>query len=1198
MPGRHSPELAAAALLRWLRADQPFAAAPTPVDELAARLGLAVEPFDPAMYPGTLGFLEPGEDLIFVRADLTESVRRFTLAHELGHATLHRREGLAATIGATGGGVWSDEPDIPGCDDSDLATPASDDDETLRPGQAYSMRAQREGEANAFAAALLLPTSATRAAYTALCVADVERPALALAQRFGVSEDVALRRLAALLTQPDDDVAEPPEPDATAAPPAPLDADQRRAARAQAPALIVAGPGSGKTSALLARITYLTGESGVAPERVLALTFSRKAADELRARLMGALDAEAQPPRISTIHAFCGDTLRRYGPLVGLRSDYRLMTDVEGFFLLRRIVNRAPLTHYTPLSGPKMYFKDLLGAISRAKDDLIAPEEYRAAAEALAREADTPERQLAAERALEVATVYAAYQAALEQRGDADYADLIAKTERLLRDQPQTAIDLRARYEHILVDEFQDINYAMGALLRELAGRHGPLWAVGDVDQAIYRFRGASPANLQRFTHDFDGAQIIPLGRNYRSRPQILRAASAFASAFLPSERRIALEATRSAEDDAPAVFLATAPDGEAELDGLAQMMRERVAAGTPLRQQAVLLRTRSYVKQVCAGLRARGIPAQLAAPLLEQPLVKTLLATVSLAVDPLATGLLRAGALPDHAFSDDDARMALRLAHEQHAPPLEVARADEATSTLTPAGIAGLRRLERIIAELRSAPSVAVGLSRYVFSLTALGLRLLDDGAHVEAAQVARLIEICRAFDDQRAAGALLDGADAPLMADWAGLLDYISALRELGHEAGAVEAASELDAALVLTAHGGKGLEFPVVYLPQLATGRFPGRRRAASVPAPPGLLRAADDDDEDDSLREEANTFYVALTRARDALVLSYARRYGKRSATASPFLAPIEQAPAIGLTHLRWEPDATVTAAEPEGEPEQSQAPIAAQAPQTITLSQLEAYQRCPQQYAYQYVYGLRPTLAPFVSLRAALQDASAALRRQFAAGEPPTLEQALGLFRERWGAARAAALRQGAAMEDAAERDETMAAVYCAHGERAIERLWRDLTADPPPIAAHAAGVRGADDAVAASITLAGATITGALDHVERVEQAERASDDSAAAPVTRITRLKSGKLDATMTLRDLFYALAAEGLRQDGRAVEVMRVSLANAEARSLVISAQQRKRIEVEASAALAGLARASYPPRPDARNCPTCPFALICPA
>jgi superfamily I DNA/RNA helicase len=1052
------------------------------------------------------------------------------------------------------------------------------------------VRAQREGEANAFAAELLLPVGATRATYAALREQHAERPVAALAQRFAVSEEVALRRLTALLREPADDASEPLA--ASAAPTAAkLDAHQRRAAHARTPALIVAGPGSGKTSALLARIAYLIQERATSPERVLALTFSRKAAGELSERLTRLLGEQAIAPRVSTIHAFCGDLLRRYGPQVGLRSDYRLITTVEGYFILRRIVNQSPLVHYTPLSAPKRHFRDLLSAISRAKDDLIGPEEYRAAAERMAESAIDPEQIVAAERALEVAAVYSAYQATLAERGDADYADLISATVRFLREFPEGADDLRGRYEHLLVDEFQDINYAMGALLRELAGRRGAIWAVGDVDQAIYRFRGASPANLLRFTQDFDDAQVIQLGRNYRSRPQILQAASAFAETYLPGEQRVALESTRRDTGDGPAVSLAIAPTSQAELDGLARAMRERLAAGVPLREQAVLLRTRDYVRQVCEGLRARGVPAQLAAPLLDQPLIKTLLATVSLTVDPLASGLLRAGDSPDHPFSDEDARAALRLAHEQHRSPLDIARQEESPDALSATGAAGLQRLARVISELRAAPSTATGMGRYIFSLTALGQRLLDPGARLEAAQVARLLEICGAFDAQRASGALGSAppADAPLMADWAGLADYISALRELSQDPGAIDITSDEDAALVLTAHGAKGLEFPVVYLPQLAAGRFPGGFHNDAITPPPGLLRDAGRGAA--GVGEDANTFYVALTRARDTLMLSYAQRYGKKNYKPSTFLEPIERALGDDLQRLQWKgaPSAepvSPDAAEPDGAPRSTAAPQSDAAPPlNVPLSEVEAYMRCPQQYAYQYVYGLQPARAPYVSLRAALQESSATLSQRFAADDPATLEEALNDFRARWSAARAAALHQETA-SDQPEGDETMAAVYRAHGERVIRRLWQALRDGEAPTTVTPRGPSHVGAPPPVSVSLAGATISGALDRVEQSAEGQR------------VVRLQTGSVTRTATLRDLFHTLAAEEMRDQGHATDAVRLSLASGDTRTLAVSARVREGIEREVRDALDGMARAAYPPRPDAQKCASCPFALICPA
>ena len=181
---------------------------------------------------------------------------------------------------------------------------------------------------------------------------------------------------------------------------------------------MIAGPGTGKTSTLVGRVAYLVRERGVATDSILALTFSNKAASEMRERLRAllatpelgedALRLPAPLPTISTIHAFCGDLLRRYAPLVGLRPDFRLMTDTEGYFLLRELSSALAMRHYQPLAAPAQHFPALLAAISRAKDELCAADEYAIAATTMATVALTLEEREAAEKALEVAEVYAA----------------------------------------------------------------------------------------------------------------------------------------------------------------------------------------------------------------------------------------------------------------------------------------------------------------------------------------------------------------------------------------------------------------------------------------------------------------------------------------------------------------------------------------------------------------------------------------------------------------------------------------------------------------------------------------------------------------------------------------------------------------------------------------------------------------------
>lgn len=1153
------PQRAALRLLRWLRethdageaghATYAHGVIATPIDTLAERLGLAVAAFHPSgRRDGALGWLEPGENLIFVREGLSDAVRRFTLAHEIGHAVLHRAGGMAALFDEhplnTPDAVTDTFDD---CDDADVTAPADPltlGDETLRPGQAYSARARRESEANAFAAALLLPADALLAAYLDGDGAQRSwRPApRALAERFGVSEDAVLRRLAALLVPAAGEAELPvPERGQTIAAihgagwASTLDAWQRAAAEARTPALIVAGPGTGKTSTLVGRVIHLVREEGVPADAILALTFSNKAAREMRERLQAALSTtrdgedggdpfELPPlPTVSTIHAFCGDLLRRYAPLVGLRPDFRLVGATDGYFLLRQMAGQLAMNHYQPLAQPGFHFPTLLAAISRAKDELAEPERYSAVAQAMAERAQTPEERHEAERATEVATVYMAYQAALTERGDPDFGDIIRLTVRLLREQPQVLAEVRARFRHVLVDEFQDINRAMGVLLHTLTGFDGALWAVGDADQAIYRFRGASPANLTRFTADYQAAQVRTLERNYRSVTDILEAAAAVAGTFLDGQsdasQRSALLAVRQAPDTAGSggsiVTLAAAPNEAAELGRLAEAIRERQARGLRLGDQVVLCRTRRQCQQVAAALNDAGIPARLTMPLMEQDAIKDVLAVLSLLSDMSGAGILRAGALADHAYSREDARAVLTEARARHVPPgmllFLLAREGIDVPGLTPDGRRSLIALAAILSELRIAPDVATGLCRYVFGLTQIGRGLLapqaEAGHDVDAdlrrqlaTSLAQLLTHARAFEEQRrlAESAQRDGVEAGVsrMADWGAFLEYLRVVLALRQEGGnaAEELMGDSDARVrVLTVHASKGLEFPVVYLPGLADRRFPMQRRGTSAPMPTELS-------EDEALEaqnpnvahlaEEACLFYVAVTRARDELVLSYAEQYGRMRYRPSPFLAPIQQRLGSRLRQIHWTA-VPVTSARSSGatltdndEVERaSERASAEEAPLSVEESILrpsaiETYSRCPRQYAYRYVYGLRPREVGLVTLRRTLHDTLHTLQERVAevavatetesagrtadtAPRSLSLEEALDIFEQQWGAMIERERRTATpdVEEDAAPSETGLASaaqvdaewmqplsqpfveVYRRHGRQIIERSW-------------------------------------------------------------------------------------------------------------------------------------------------------------
>ncbi|HEX6817603.1 MAG TPA: ATP-dependent helicase [Ktedonobacterales bacterium] len=1223
--------------------------APTRVDvaRLADELGLDVETFHPATRrPGTLGWLEPGEPLIFVREGLAESSRRFTLAHEIGHFLLHRGERNASGDEETGEAFAE-------CDVGDLDAPVdavSVASETLRPGQAYSARARRESEANQFASYLLLPAPSLLASYRRLVAGQGQTRSAAdlrsLADQYGVSEDVLLRRLTALLVQAPVELADEAMARVDTPREAPaLDPDQRAAAHSSTPALVIAGPGTGKTSTLVARVAHLALDQRLPPESILALTFSNKAAGEMRERIRALLapsDAELDAlmssrrlPLISTIHAFCGDLLRRYAPLVGLRPDYRLVTEAEGYFLLRDMSRALELPHYVPLAAPAQHFPALLSAISRAKDELCGPEEYAGAAAEMAERATTPEEREAAEKAREVARAYAAYQEALRARGDADFGDLIMLTVRLLRERPDVRDELRQAHRQILVDEFQDINRAMGILLNTLAGADGALWAVGDADQAIYRFRGASPANLAQFTTDYPTAAVHTLRRNYRSLAPVLEGAAGVARAFLDEGERPALMADRGGARQR-VVTLATADSEDAELAGVAEVIRRHVADGRRLSDQVVLCRTRRQCQRVAAALAGCNIPTLLSAALFDQDDAKDLLAVAALLADSSGAGLLRVGRTSRYGFTRGDADVILTEARNRSAPVVTVlSGALDGIAELTDSGRLGLARLGRALQELRRAPDVATGLTRYVFGQTTTGFELLAlDGAgdadqRESASRVAQILALARAYDDQRRGERPFASA-----ADWIGFLDFVRVVAALRQEGGSGTAELTLeDGVRVMTVHASKGLEFPVVYLPGLADRRFPMQRQWEPAPLPSPLReRGGQGDPREVHLAEEACLFYVALTRARDELILSHAERYGNMRYQPSPFLGPIRDALGPDLRLMKW--SAPITAGQTT-KPPRAVASVAARTEtdipsedvsQPLTISALETYARCPKQYAYRYVHGLRPREIGLSTLRRSLHttlnDLHARYTEQRTVGTSasPSLDEALALFENAWrGAVRGDAGREsdsaatgehttlapGADSSDSLEHSEgPFDDVYRRHGRDIVTRVWSSLVA-PAPVEQQEGGAdnRQAFDQTVV-VHVGQRDIAVKLDRVDVPRTRERArigsrtssSQQRGLSEPARVVRHKLGlSADRSPDLRALLYRLAAE--QTPGGRPDLYQQNLTTGEVQPMEIDQRRFAKLRDDLDELISGIERGDFSPRPSPNTCNACPFLFVCP-
>ncbi|MBX5450986.1 UvrD-helicase domain-containing protein [Thermogemmatispora sp.] len=1228
--------LAARYLRQCYHDHRPSEAETVPLDELIAWLGLEIATFHPAdQPPGTYGYLEPGDNLIWICRTLPEPQWRFTLAHELGHVILHRPLTAAMRLLLPGleemlkplklgmATLVREEPDQASlCNEADIREEVgaiSDGDsieELLGPGQSYSPRSQRELTANLFAAELLMPLEEVRALYV-----EQRQPPLVLAKRFGVSLAAILNRLAGLLKEYPLVMEQREQPrQAAASVSRHYDEFQQAAITATTPALVIAGPGSGKTSTLIGRAEYLICSCGVAPRSILALTFSRKAAEEMQERLAHALRARLgqgvdhrELPTVSTFHAFCAELLRQYSELVSLRPDFALIDDAEGYFLLRNLAPRLPLYYYHHLTQPTLYFPDILKAISRAKDELVTPERYRQLAEQMREQAQTVEERERAERALEVAAIYQLYQEELERRGDVDFGGLIMLTVQLLASHNDILLQLQQRYQHILVDEFQDINRASGVLLRLLAGEARRVWVVGDANQAIYGFRGASPANITRFQEDYPGALILSLSRNYRSRPDIVALAEAFRLQHLEAgqtDGEAALrrnEATRSSPPE-PYVTLAVAENETDELAGLIADLQERARQGYRYRDLVVLCRTRAQARRISQALAIAGLPVIESGGTLEQEHIKDALAPVLLLAGPDGMGLLRAARWPEHPLSQADIEALLRVAREQQLAPGLLLLRGEIPETISPAGRRSLHLLSELLQRLSAASDIWSLLAQYLLVETDQVRRLLDrNDAQAKAvlADYALLLQLARRYDlqqqrQQQETSPATDGQptdqtgtpQAGLIYERArGFLEYLRVLSMLRQDSSARQQSLELsqgdeaDVVRVMTVHASKGLEFPVIYLPGLNQQRFPAARRYNPAPPPEGMLSFEGDEG---SLHEvgEACLFYVGITRARDHLVLSYSRRPGRRAAKPSTFLEPVlTSLPPERLVRTEWRQQSgpgTSDQAKPEPLPPAlpHEEFIRAMQPEILSVSALECYQQCPRKYLYSYIYRFQPlqeSYALFVqAIRKTLEtlydwieEGRQATSPEEASDTLPTCEAVCELYSRHW--------------RELGGQESPFASLYERHGREVAEQLHRKLRDSVET--QHWLLGRGF------TIEIAGQTIR--VD-VDRVEVPRRPNQ-----PVRFVrTRFGRRKQEPEPDIRELLY-MRAYREHYPGQEAELQSDNLTTGEVSAVKLGQRREQNLYTRLVESIERLKQHDYPAAPaDPGRCPTCPFFLICPA
>lgn len=728
---------------------------------------------------------------------------------------------------------------------------------------------------------------------------------------------------------------------------APTESQRRAIDHGLGPALVLAGPGSGKTFVLIHRYARLL-RARVRPERVLLLTFGHNAAAQLRERMREAHLAMAAAGETTvtepeygafTFHAFALGLVREFAGLVGLPARPRTLGNAEKWRLLQQIISDLRPRHYYAPAHPTYELKTISSVIKDAKEERVRPE---ALAEWAARshEGETPIGVLKREKLGDIAAIYAEYVKRGREQGLFDLDDQILLALELL-EHDAVRTEVQSRYESVMVDEYQDTSDAQAELVATVAGPAANVLVVADDDQSIYKFRGASRHNVIKFRTRYPGCAVYAIKENRRSTPQIIRASLAVMEGR-PHREPKELEPIRP---DGLPVTLTLAPDTDSEALAVADKIKAMRAEGLgEYRDFAVLASKRAHLDLVARALRQRNVPFDFPGKreFFRQPVVKAALALLRLAVDP-DDDLLYARLMETETYRVGPARFSLmREARELDAP---------------------VRTLAPRCAELGLSPEEQARFTRLTFDVEALGL-LKDSEGPLEVIQSAyersRYLGLVDAADELRAIEgyAMLrkltelawryvgDEPDASL----ADCIAHLNLLEETEDEDRLPAPLVDRDAVRLSTIHGAKGLEFPHVFVVQLMNGELPGREFSDNLELPDELVYREEALPEDPHEEEQRRLFYVALTRAMNSVTVTYSLRRDWRPLEASKFLDPLKIHPDVVPKPA---PAARLTAPAPV-EPVPFDFVLG-----DFNFTMVETFRACPRQFAYRYYYRLPP-----------------------------------------------------------------------------------------------------------------------------------------------------------------------------------------------------------------------------------------------
>ena len=654
----------------------------------------------------------------------------------------------------------------------------------------------------------------------------------------------------------------------------------------EGPLLIIAGAGTGKTIVITERIKYLILKKNILPSQILALTFTDKAAIEMEERVDVAMPYGYTQMWISTFHAFCDRILRNEAIHIGLNPSYKLLTEAESVLLLRKNLFKFNLNYFRPLGNPNKFLEGLLQHFSRLKDEDVSPNEYLRFAKNPKKDIDKVE----IEKNLELANAFKTYEELKIKEGLMDFSDLIANTLKLFKERRNILKVYQDQFAHILVDEFQDTNFAQNQLAVLLAGKKQNITVVGDDDQAIYRWRGAAISNMIQFKKYFPKHKIITLTKNYRSTQEILNTSYRLIQNNNPDRLEAKekinkkLESVRDIKGEKVEFLFGGRVEDEAEkiVKKIIELTEKK---NYKYKDVAILIRANDHSKPFVRALERKNIPFQFLGPgrLFHQEEIKDLIAYLKVLYNfEDSASLYRVLNMEIFQLGALDISVILNIAKRKNYSLFEALEKVQETFVRDETKEIINKLVNLIKKHLKRVSKDSAGQILYYFLQESGILKNYISAKTISDEKKSQNISLF--FDKLKTYEGEHDDASIYAVVDWI----------DLSMQMGESPLASNIDwtdndAVNILTIHSSKGLEFPIVFLINLVTERFPTRERKEQIPIPKPFIKEILPEG-NYHLQEERRLFYVGATRARDLLFLTAANFYGegKRERKISPFV----------------------------------------------------------------------------------------------------------------------------------------------------------------------------------------------------------------------------------------------------------------------------------------------------------------------